>query len=173
MDKAKLAAKAMQLTQQMLQEMLVTQDVAKIRAYLAPQGASWIGQNKNAFVPDSNAFAKGYQHKYPGLCLPAFWSRQSGSSFILMSRCASSTASLTCQLPMRAPSPTARALPLRLLLMARTCTFLTCTAHAHGNLCRTKKSIRTSTQHYSLSSWRPSRSQAVCRPLSPPIPPMV
>lgn len=65
MDKAKLAAKAMQLAQQMLKEMLVTQDVAKIRAYLASQGASWIGQNKNAFVPDSNAFAKGYQHKYP------------------------------------------------------------------------------------------------------------
>lgn len=65
MDKARLAAKAKQLTRQMLREMLITQDIAKIRSYLSPQGASWIGQNKNAFVPDSNAFAKSYQHKYP------------------------------------------------------------------------------------------------------------
>lgn len=65
MDKAMLAVKAMQLAQQMLEEMLVTQDIDNIRAHLAPRGASWIGRSKNAFVPDSTTFVKSYQHKYP------------------------------------------------------------------------------------------------------------
>lgn len=65
MDKEKLATKAMQLAQEMLQEILVGQNVAKVRSYFGQQGGSWIGLSQNAFVPDSSAFARAYHHKFP------------------------------------------------------------------------------------------------------------
>ncbi len=65
MDRLELITKAVQVARTMLKTILLEQNAAKARSLFASQGGSWIGWNKNAFVPDSSAFAKSYQHQYP------------------------------------------------------------------------------------------------------------